>query len=79
MAKCISWLSNPAMKISRTKGKAGLLPITGVELSGNRPRDMLWIRRTQCFDWHAGRKKKEIISLLFAGLLQVWKGNSNLG
>lgn len=42
--------NSPMMKIPKTKGEAGLLPITGVELVGNRPHDIPWIGSRQYFD-----------------------------
>lgn len=42
--------NSPTMKIPKTKGEAGLLPITGVELVGNRPHDIPWIGSRQYFD-----------------------------
>lgn len=42
--------NSPMMKIPKTKGKAGLLPITGVELVGTRPHDIPWIGSRQYFD-----------------------------
>lgn len=69
--------NSPRMKIPKTKGEAGLLPITGAEFVGNRPHDMSPIGSRQCFDWQVGGKI-ETISLLFGGLYQLWKGNSRL-
>lgn len=54
---CLGW-NSPMMKIPKTKGEVGLLPITGVELLGERPRDRPWIASRQCFDWQARGKRK---------------------
>ena len=73
---CLGW-NSPMMKIPKTKGEVGLLPITGVELFGERPRDRPWIG-SRLFRMASQGKKKEIMSLLFGGLSQRWKGNSSL-
>lgn len=53
------------MKIPKTKGEAGLLPITGVELVGNRPHDMPRIGSRQCFDWQVrGKIKRSFLCYL---------------
>ena len=54
---CLSW-NSPMMKIPKTKGEVGLLPITEVELFGERPRDRPWIGSRQCFEWQARGKRK---------------------
>lgn len=48
----------------KTSDDAGLLPITGVELTGNRPHDMPWIRSRQCLNWQARRKKRSFLRYL---------------
>lgn len=46
------------MKIPKTKGEAGLLPITGAEFVGNRPHDMPQMGSRQCFGWQVRGKRK---------------------
>lgn len=57
--------NHPMMKIPKTKGEAGLLPITGVELVGSRPYDTPWIGSRQCFDWQVrGNRKRSFLCYL---------------
>jgi hypothetical protein len=56
--------SSLVKKIPKTKGNARLLPITGVELMGNKPYDMLWIRSRRCFDWQARGKERSFLCYL---------------
>lgn len=57
--------NSPMMKIPKTKGEAGLLLITGVELVGNRPHDIPWIGSRQYFDLQArGKRKRSFLCYL---------------